>query len=179
MKCPSSAGEETCFSLITCKALTQCSKDICTTAGSHCSPRLFLAVASSISHLCQRKVMFFKPQWQTKEEEEVWEVQQISVLLCIWCDSTQKEGDVQQPHPWEHFASSSRDRDPQHIHSLGSINPWPGASETWQQVSHPRTNWETPTSDMEGQREEMFTLNFPPSICLVRHAEGWVSAAHQ
>lgn len=25
----------------------------------------------------------------------------------------------------------------------------------------------------------MFTLNFPPSICLVRHAEGWVSAAHQ
>lgn len=25
-------------------------------------------------------------------------------------------------------ASSSRDRDPEHIHSLGSINPWPGTS---------------------------------------------------
>lgn len=126
-----------------------------------------------------------------KREEKTWEVQQISycAIHLVWqhsggrgCKPTTSSGAL---------ARSSRDRrgqGPHHFNcntsSLGFHQPLccdlvHHIKNTTAQVSHPCTKWGMPTNNMGGQREEVFTLSFPSSICLVRCAEGWMSAAHR
>lgn len=125
--------------------------------------RLILAIVSTISHLCQRKVIFYKPQWQTKKEEEVWEVQQISAMLFTWCDNTQEERGCAVTSSLGAFACSNRDRDPEHIQfRFHQPMTWCITSETWQQVSHPRTEErQQVTWRARGKKCSPFTFHLP------------------
>lgn len=202
----SSAGQETCFYLITHKAFMQHPKDICTTAGTHqfmeqtpagvLTPALEAVLCGSIwcgslSHLpsqclCQTEAAFLHTQWQTKREEETWEAQQISycAIHLMWQHSG---GRGWKPSTSSGaLACSSRNRLGQD-HAISTTTCPIRASindlvhhikNMTAQVSHPCTNWGTPTNNMGGQRE-VLTLDFPPSNCLVRCAGGWMSAARR
>lgn len=165
-----------CFYLITCKALMQCSKDICTTAGSHCSPQ-----GRGIKHLPSvPKKSSSNPKGRQRRRKRNEKSSRFLSCYAFGVTTLRRKGMCSNFIPESiciQQQGQGHTADPQ----FRFYQPlaWCITSETWQQESHPRTNWGTSTSDMEGQSEEMFTLHFPPSICLVRHAEGWVSAAHQ
>lgn len=81
-------------------------------ADTHCGfppqpSRLYFAAASNVAlpsqRLCQMWVTFLNPQWQAKREEERHQKPStFLIVLFTWCDNTQEEGGVNQPHPQEH-----------------------------------------------------------------------------
>lgn len=157
----------------------QCSKD--TTAGSHCSPRGCSLQQYQASPICAKeKLHSSNPNGRQRRRKGYEKPSRFLSCYAFGVTTLRRKGMRSSLMPGSICIQQQGQGHTAHPQfRFHQPVTWCSTLKTWQQVSHPRTNWEMPTSNMEGQREEMFTLDFPPSICLVKHAEGWVSAAHQ
>lgn len=84
------------------------------------------ARVSSISHLCQRKVLQ-TPMADKEGGRGLRSPADFCLAMHLMWQHSGRRG-CAATSSLGAFASSSKDRDPQQIHSLGSIHLWPGAS---------------------------------------------------